>query len=117
MSELHRRRGLDLPPPTPFSVSVMIENGRYVFRTEDGRPIYTYGDAPSYQSACGDTCANEWAPVLADAERTVGDWSTFPREDGTLQWGYKGRAAYYPRGHITDLKLKKQDGSWRELRP
>jgi predicted lipoprotein with Yx(FWY)xxD motif len=47
------------------------------------------------RSLCNGGCANAWAPVLAPASaRALGQWSVIRRDDGKLQWAYRGHPVY-----------------------
>lgn len=48
------------------------------------------------KSACNDGCAINWPPLLANADaKAGGDWGVIQREDGRMQWTYKGSPLYY----------------------
>jgi predicted lipoprotein with Yx(FWY)xxD motif len=49
----------------------------------------------AFQSSCLQKCLETWKPFPAAAlARDSGDWSVARRNDGTLQWVYKGRPLY-----------------------
>ena len=70
-------------PMTPAEVSVLIENGKFVFRTDDGHWIYVSDADKPGESVCGEDCLKKWRPVMAPGAR----------KDGK-QWAYKGRPVY-----------------------
>ena len=81
-------------PMTPAEVSVLIENGKFVFRTDDGHWIYVSDADKPGESVCVEDCTKKWRPVMAPgAGRPVGAWTTVARKDGK-QWAYKGRPIY-----------------------
>lgn len=44
---------------------------------------------------CNGPCAQNWPPLAAGAgESAGGDWSIVMRQDGSLQWAYKGKPLY-----------------------
>jgi predicted lipoprotein with Yx(FWY)xxD motif len=45
--------------------------------------------------AGNDQCAQNWPPLTAGkADKGLGDYSVITRDDGNLQWAYKGRPLY-----------------------
>lgn len=47
------------------------------------------------KSVCNGPCAANWPPLTAAAGAMAsGDWTTVTRDDGTLQWAYKGKPLY-----------------------
>ena len=51
-------------------------------------------DAPD-ASACDAECSKLWIPMAAPAAvKPHGEWTTFPRSDGTRQWAFRHRALY-----------------------
>ena len=48
------------------------------------------------EKLCGIECPDSvWRPVIAtDGDKPVGNWSIIKREDGRLQWAYKGNTLY-----------------------
>ncbi|KVD86290.1 hypothetical protein WS63_21020 [Burkholderia stagnalis] len=62
---------------------------------EDHMTLYTFDrDAPG-KSMCDSGCAASWPPALADAYDTAsGAWSIVRRDDGKMQWAYKGHPLY-----------------------
>jgi len=83
------------PPSTPADVSVFIEGGSYVFRTDDDVGLYTYALDKDYVSTCLGQCAQTWLPLAAPANaRTIGDWAAISRGSGMFQWCYRRRPVY-----------------------
>ena len=60
-----------------------------------GMTLYTYTrDMPGVSNCNGD-CAAAWPPLAASAsDQGAGDWSVIQRDDGKMQWAYKGAALY-----------------------
>ena len=47
------------------------------------------------KSTCYDSCAAAWPPLQAEVRGDdVGDWSVIERDNGELQWAYKGKPVY-----------------------
>ncbi len=83
------------PPPTPGDISMFEENGAYVLRTNDAKPIYTFDRDQPGKSNCNGPCATAWPPVVASpGSRPVGGWTMIKRDDGASQWAYRGKPVY-----------------------
>jgi predicted lipoprotein with Yx(FWY)xxD motif len=60
-----------------------------------GMSLYTHDRDAGGKSACGAVCARNWPPLVATAaDRAAGDYTIITRDDGSLQWAYKGRPLY-----------------------
>ncbi|MCB8823059.1 COG4315 family predicted lipoprotein [Microvirga rosea] len=60
-----------------------------------GMTLYTFDRDAAGKSNCNGTCAQNWPPLMADASaKASGEWSTVKREDGSMQWAYKGKPLY-----------------------
>lgn len=73
------------------------ESGAGVSLTDaKGMTLYTYDkDTEPGKSLCNGQCAQAWPPLLAAAgAQAMGDWTLVTRDDGQLQWAYKGRPLY-----------------------
>ena len=71
------------------------EDGALVDAT--GMTLYVFDKdlANSGKSVCNAPCAALWPALKAtDADRAMGNWSIVTRDDGTKQWGYKGKPLY-----------------------
>lgn len=63
-----------------------------------GMTLYVFDRdvANSGKSMCNGPCAENWPPLLAAAgAMAAGDYSILQRDDGKLQWAYKGQPLYY----------------------
>jgi predicted lipoprotein with Yx(FWY)xxD motif len=105
---------------TPVEVSIMVENGQLVFRTDSATPFYVFDKDQPGKSNCEGACTYTWVPVYpnrSDAQ-AVGDWTLLTRKDGSKQWAYKGRPIYT---NIHDEAGKPtgdgMDGVWHILKP
>ena len=83
-------------------------------------PIYTYdGDSSPGSSNCNIGCIGAWSPVLVTFSelRTIGDWSVITRNDGKLQWAYKGHPIYtYYNDHTDQVNGdNEENGMWHVL--
>jgi predicted lipoprotein with Yx(FWY)xxD motif len=111
---------LDITSPYPAQVALTDEGAKgFVFRRCPGNErLYTYDPDGAGRSTCNAGCESTWSAVLAPASaRTLGQWNTIRRDDGQLQWAYRGHpvysliqdAPYAPRGD------GKEDGKWHLL--
>jgi predicted lipoprotein with Yx(FWY)xxD motif len=60
-------------------------------------PLYTYAkdDIDNGKSVCNDKCAANWPPLKAAAgDAEDGEWTIIKRDDGSMQWAYKGSPLY-----------------------
>ena len=79
----------------PIATPATMKNGMLV----DSRSmtLYTFDRdvANSGKSACNADCAVKWPPMLANAnDKPVGDYTLLKREDGRMQWAYRGKPLY-----------------------
>ncbi len=113
-------RSRALSPQVPGEVSIMSENGQWVFRTDIGTPFYVFDKDQPGKSNCEGVCAEVWVPLYTNRSdaKPVGDWTLVTREDGFKQWAYKGRPVYT---NIHDVAGKTTgdgvDGAWHVLKP
>lgn len=62
-----------------------------------GMTLYTFDKdmAGTGKSACNGPCAANWLPLMAQgSDQAAGDYSIVVREDGTMQWAFKGKPLY-----------------------
>ena len=77
------------------SAPAMVSQG--VFTNSAGMTLYTFDKDPagSGKSVCNGPCAKNWPPLMASAsDKASGDWSVVTRDDGSMQWAYKGKPLY-----------------------
>src|SRR5436853_643503 len=66
-----------------------------------GMTLYTFDKdaANSGKSACNGECAKNWPPLMASKKAApMGDWTVVTRDDGKMQWAYKGMPVYKWKG-------------------
>lgn len=84
----------------PAAVNLTVVSGHVVGK--DGRTVYLFNndDPVPGQSACYETCAANWPPVVgpASGQGITGELGTITRTDGTLQVTLDGRPLYYFAG-------------------
>lgn len=85
-----------------------------------GMTLYVFDKDGAGKSACNGDCARNWPPLSATAADTpTGDYSIITRDDGSLQWAYKGKPLYL---WVKDQKPGDTTGDgfknvWRVARP
>ena len=94
-----------------------MSNNQSIAKTNNGilvstsnRTLYTtdQDQAGSGRSSCYAKCADNWPPLLVDANATsYGDYSIIKRDDGTQQFAYKGKPLYF---FIMDKKPDDRNG-------
>lgn len=59
--------------------------------------LYTFDRDPAGtgRSVCNGPCAANWPPLYADGGAARGDWTVIRRDDGRMQWAYKGKPLYF----------------------
>lgn len=63
----------------------------------DGMTLYIFDNDPAGagKSVCNGDCAAKWPPLMATAkDKAAGDYSIVTRDDGGLQWAFKGKPLY-----------------------
>lgn len=66
-----------------------------VLTDANGMTLYTFDKDKGGKSACYDTCAENWPPlVAADGAVAEDDFGLVERTDGTKQWTYYGKPLY-----------------------
>ncbi|HTT48436.1 MAG TPA: hypothetical protein VMG39_10610 [Pseudolabrys sp.] len=60
-----------------------------------GMTLYTFDKDANGKSACNGKCADNWPPLMAASGAKAGEgYSTIKRDDGMMQWAYKGKPLY-----------------------
>ena len=60
-----------------------------------GMTLYTFDKDAGGKSACNGPCAALWPPMVATAaDKPAGAYSIVTRDDGSMQWAYKGKPVY-----------------------
>jgi predicted lipoprotein with Yx(FWY)xxD motif len=79
-------------PPSPATVSGDALVG------PTGMTLYVFDRdaAGTGKSVCNGACATNWPPLKASAgDKARGDYSVITRDDGQLQWAFKGKPLYH----------------------
>ncbi len=98
----------------------MVRDG--VLTNDAGMTLYTFDRDPAdaSRSVCNGQCAVNWPPLMAKAgSMASGDWKVVRRDDGSMQWAYKGKPLYL---WIKDAKPGDKTGDgvngvWHVARP
>jgi predicted lipoprotein with Yx(FWY)xxD motif len=78
-------------PPTKIGTTA---KGK-VLTNDSGMTLYTFDKDTGGKSACNGACPSNWPPLLAAAgSKPSGDYTIIARDDGTMQWAYKGKPLY-----------------------
>jgi predicted lipoprotein with Yx(FWY)xxD motif len=78
-----------------------------------GQPLYVYHDQPGSPAsrACAAECSPAWTPLYAgDLDVPGRGFTILKRDDGSLQWAYRGEPVYYYSGYARELD---RDLQWR----
>lgn len=60
-----------------------------------GMTLYTFDKDAGAKSACNGQCAVNWPPLAAVKDaKAMGDYTVVTRDDGAMQWAYKGKPLY-----------------------
>ena len=60
-----------------------------------GMTLYTFDKDAAGKSNCNGPCAANWPPLMATGGPPANtDWSMVKRDDGSMQWAYKGKPLY-----------------------
>ena len=77
--------------PAEFEGGVLVDYSKKM-------TLYTFDNDPSNgtKSVCNGPCAANWPPFIASAaDKDVAGFTKVKRDDGTLQWAYKGKPLYF----------------------
>jgi predicted lipoprotein with Yx(FWY)xxD motif len=84
--------------PTNAAAALSTANlaGSPGFINSAGFTVYIFdGDlSQANASSCNGTCAGAWPAVAPPSGTLPSGWTSFQRQDGTMQLAYKGRALY-----------------------
>jgi predicted lipoprotein with Yx(FWY)xxD motif len=84
-----------LPYPAEVALSEVGDQGYVYVRFPGAQRLYTYDLDPTGRSACNEGCMSARPPVLAPAgSKPIGDWTVIRRDNGLLQWAYRGKPVY-----------------------
>jgi len=89
--------------PVGLAVTEVAEAGGQAMVDSRGMPVYMFdGDVRKDKAECGQTaCPGSFVPLVAGLlANPVGDFTLVSRDDGRVQWAYKGRALYTYDGDV-----------------
>lgn len=85
----------------------------------EGMTLYLFDNDKGGASTCYGGCAGSWPPFVAAAgAQAEGDFSLIERNDGSMQWAYKGWPLYYWAGDRQpgDMSGDGVGGVWHVLK-
>jgi predicted lipoprotein with Yx(FWY)xxD motif len=66
-----------------------------IYVDANGMTLYTFDKDEPNKSNCYDDCAQNWPPLMAEANaQPEGEWTIVERTDGTRMWAYDGKPLY-----------------------
>ncbi len=109
-----------IPTPGEASIQRSVNAAGDILVDTRGMTIYTFDDDANLDgSACEDTCAERWKPLLAgQLALPFGGWSLVRRNDGSRQWTYAGRPLYTFTGDLapSEIRGESTDTRWHVAR-
>lgn len=85
--------GLALAPAFASDAPAKVAGG--VLTNASGMTLYTFDKDAAGKSNCNGQCAANWPPLAAGADaKASGAYTTIKRDDGAMQWAYKGKPLY-----------------------
>jgi predicted lipoprotein with Yx(FWY)xxD motif len=105
---------------TPPVVKIATAGTSSLLTGSNGMTLYTEDTDTNGKSVCNGACAQNWPPLTAAADATpAGDFTIITRDDGTLQWAYKGKPLYFWKGDKQpgDTTGDGVAGRWHVARP
>jgi len=106
-------------PPPGISIMDMGKNSMLYGGAHD-LTLYVFDADKDGKSICNDACAKRWPPAIAPADaKPAGAYTIVKRDDGTLQWAYKGKPLYYFIGDKESMDMKGDGigGKWHVAKP
>jgi predicted lipoprotein with Yx(FWY)xxD motif len=84
----------NMMPMSASASPAMMSGGALV--APSGMTLYTFDkDVDAGKSSCNGPCATLWPPLMATStDKASGAYSTIKRDDGSMQWAYKGKPVY-----------------------
>jgi predicted lipoprotein with Yx(FWY)xxD motif len=105
---------------TPTVVKVATAGSASVLTGTNGMTLYTEDTDTNGKSVCNGPCATNWPPLTAAADaKPVGAFTIITRDDGSLQWAYKGQPLYFWKNdkQAGDTTGDGVAGRWHTARP
>lgn len=85
-----------------------------------GLTLYVTDGDPVGKATCNGPCAVNWPPLAATAtDKPVGEYTIVTRDDGSLQWAYKGKPLYYWKNDKAPMDTTGDGvaGKWHIVKP
>lgn len=81
----------------PSGIKAIEQGDGWLFADAKGMTLYTYDrdEGKPGKSSCNGDCARTWPALAASADsKPQGHWTVIKRDDGSLQWAYRGKPLY-----------------------
>lgn len=94
--------------PAGVTVQEILNAGGEIFIGTNGLPLYTFdGDAKAAAPVCVGEACTDWQPYLAaQLAKPIGDFTVVRRDDGVVQWAYKGKPLFTYDGDVVPGDVK-----------
>ncbi len=87
--------GVNAAAHKTIAVKKAVVSGKVLFTNPKGYTLYTFDKDASGVSNCNGGCAKKWPPLKAKTKGMMaGDYSVIERQNGGLQWAYRGKPLY-----------------------
>ena len=94
---------LVIPNPDPvIGQTANTSIGKVFVLGDENLTLYTFTNDEDGVSNCSTGCLANWPAAIADSAMTEGEFSTFDRGDGLLQWALKNRPLYFYQGDAAE---------------
>jgi predicted lipoprotein with Yx(FWY)xxD motif len=116
-------------PALPAAVSIMQSGDAPILvSTATGMTLYVNAKDPPGVATClnkpqgkrGPICSEQWPPLEAvPGDTTIGEYTVVKRDDGLLQWAYRGKPLYLSSKDQVPLDTHGEgvEGTWHIARP
>ena len=91
----------------PAKAQAPAEMKEGVLADSKGMTLYTFDKDTAGKIACTGECLQKWPIFATKADAAQGDFTVIKRDDGIMQWAFKGKPLYYFAG---DKKAGEKNG-------
>ncbi len=103
----------------PLALGAGTSYAASVVTAPNGMTLYVFDKDKGGKPTCEGACATNWPPYLGKSgEKMTKGWKLVKRPDGSMQWAYDGRPAYFFSGDKQkgDMKGDGLNGVWHTIR-
>lgn len=97
------------------------KNGKWQYKSfPQLATLYVSGKDADGKSTCDIGCTQTWPPLTPTQHKLnekIGDWKVIAREDGRMQWTYKGKAVYQRFHNLPASESELQRENFQILEP